>query len=246
VRHTVEAIVGAVIGSLAVPERLVHGYYDDAGTLIVAGSTSPLSPRQRTTIVRLLRKPSGPHPWPTEMPTGRLGHYGRDRITVAFVDPTLVDEVSADSAYEHGRWRYLTRFIRPRPTSTPTRSPHQTTVPKPDREGPCHRQGPSSRAATLVRGVQRAFLVNHGGRKRPTRYQHIAQARSGRSRRPSLLPPPVAMRPGGAGLGGLPALAVVGGRDARPSPPASRGSRLPDVGARWRSLISSSASRDSP
>jgi ATP-dependent DNA ligase len=119
VRHTAEAIVGAVTGSLDEPERLVLGYYDNAGALIVAGSTSPLSARQRATIAPLLRAPGGPHPWPTEMPTGRLGHYGRDRITVKLVDPTLVVEVSADNAYEHGRWRHLTRFVRARPDLTP-------------------------------------------------------------------------------------------------------------------------------
>ena len=119
VRHTAEAIVGAVTGTLAEPERLVLGYYDDVGTLIVAGSTSPLSPRQRTAVAPLLRPPAGMHPWPTEMPAGRLGHYGRDRITVQLVDPALVVEVSADNAYEHGRWRHLTRFVRVRPDLTP-------------------------------------------------------------------------------------------------------------------------------
>ncbi|MGH3660125.1 MAG: hypothetical protein ACRDUA_26100, partial [Micromonosporaceae bacterium] len=52
-------------------------------------------------------------------PTGRLGHYGRDRIIVALVDPTLAIEVSADNAYEYGRWRHLTRFVRVRPDLTP-------------------------------------------------------------------------------------------------------------------------------
>jgi len=118
VRHTAEAIVGAVTGSLAEPERLLLGYHDDTGALIVAGSTSPLSPRQRTTITPLLRAPRGPHPWPTEMPTGRLGHYGRDHVTVELNDLILVVEVSADNAYEHGRWRHLTRFVRVRPDLT--------------------------------------------------------------------------------------------------------------------------------
>jgi ATP-dependent DNA ligase len=103
VRHTAKALVGAVTGSLDVPERLVLGYYADTGTLTVAGSTSPLPPRQRKTVAALLWPPAGDHPWPTEMPTGRLGHYSRDRVTVQLVDPTLVVEVSADNAYEHGR-----------------------------------------------------------------------------------------------------------------------------------------------
>ena len=90
------------------------GFYD-SGALIVAGSTSSLAPRQRSTVTPLLRPPVGLHPWPTEMPTGRLGHYGRDWINVQLVDPTLVVEISADNAHEHGRWLHLTRFVRVRP-----------------------------------------------------------------------------------------------------------------------------------
>ena len=48
---------------------------------------------------------------------GVLG--GGRRLPVTRVDPTLVVEIHADSAFEYGRWRHLTRYIRLRPDLTP-------------------------------------------------------------------------------------------------------------------------------
>jgi len=61
--------------ALVAPERLVLGYYDAAGTLIVAGSAAPLSPCQRKEIVPQRPTHAGAHPWPTELPTGWVGAY---------------------------------------------------------------------------------------------------------------------------------------------------------------------------
>ena len=119
VRETVEVIVGAVTGTLVTPDRLVLGLYDAAGQLSVAGGTAPLSPRQRAQLTVLLQPPRVPHPWPTELPQGRMGHFGGGRLEVALVEPFVV-EVSADRSFEFGRWRHVTRFVRARPDLAPS------------------------------------------------------------------------------------------------------------------------------
>ena len=55
------------------------------------------------------------HPWPPVLPAGRTGVFRGDKeLPVTLVEPTLVVEVLADAAYEYGRWRHLTRYLRPR------------------------------------------------------------------------------------------------------------------------------------
>ena len=66
-----------------------------------------------------MRPPVQEHPWPTEIGSGRLGHWGGGPTAVTRVEPTLVVEVSADTAVEQGRWRHLTRFVRTRPDLSP-------------------------------------------------------------------------------------------------------------------------------
>jgi ATP-dependent DNA ligase len=118
VRDTVEVVVGAVTGGLDAPERLVLGLYDDAGELVVAGGTTALSARQREELGGLLREPSTPHPWPTELPQGRMGHFGGGKLEVSLVEPFVV-EVNADRSFEYGKWRHVTRFVRARPDLDP-------------------------------------------------------------------------------------------------------------------------------
>jgi ATP-dependent DNA ligase len=115
IRHTTEAVVGAVIGARDNPQRLVLGLYDASGSLRIAGGTSLLQPRERTALGSLLRPPAGTHPWPAELPAGRMGHFGGGRIAVTLVEPSLVVDISADSAFEHGKWRHITTFVRTRP-----------------------------------------------------------------------------------------------------------------------------------
>jgi ATP-dependent DNA ligase len=123
VRNTVEVLVGAVIGSRNVPERLVLALYDPQGQLFVVGGTGELSRRERDEIAHLLAEPRGDHPWPPELPTGRMGRFGGGKVAVQLVDPTLVVEVSADNAFEQGKWRHLTRFVRTRPDLTASEVP---------------------------------------------------------------------------------------------------------------------------
>lgn len=123
IRDTVEAVVGAVTGSLQQPESLVLGYYNAAGTLMVAGSTTPLTRLQQHQVAAQLRPAPGGHPWPDRIGSGRLGHWGGPPRAVTRVDATLVVEISADTAVTAGAWRLVTRFIGSGRTSTPRRSP---------------------------------------------------------------------------------------------------------------------------
>jgi ATP-dependent DNA ligase len=119
-RASAEALVGAVTGPLTRPERLILALPDGEGRLVIAGSTGPLSPGQQRDIGGLLRAPVGGHPWPDQIPTGWIGGWsGPSRLAVTLVEPDLVVEVDADAAYEHRRWRHLTRLIRARPDLSP-------------------------------------------------------------------------------------------------------------------------------
>ncbi len=113
-RDTVEVIVGAVIGTPESAERLILGAYDSAMELRIVGATGELSAPQRQALREHLFS-AVEHPWPSEIPAGRLGHWGGGMQLVHPVEPTLVVEVSADRAFDHGRWRHLTRYVRARP-----------------------------------------------------------------------------------------------------------------------------------
>ena len=132
-RATAEAIVGAVTGSLTAPDRLILALPTPDGALVVAGGTAPLSPRQSREIAALLRPPThGEHPWPEVLPSGRTGALGGPRrLPVTLVEPDLVVEIEADTAYEYGRWRHLTRLVRVRPD----RGAADVTAPQGERFG---------------------------------------------------------------------------------------------------------------
>lgn len=127
-RETHEVVVGAVLGSMAAPARLVLGYYParagdsgPRGRLQVAGATMAFADKGLSrTIGRLLEPARDDHPWPAQMPSGWLGQWGGPAHTVHRVTPLLVVEVSADTAFEHGRWRHLVRFVRTREDLDPS------------------------------------------------------------------------------------------------------------------------------
>jgi hypothetical protein len=112
-------VVGAITGTLTAPDRLVVGYLDPDGDLVVAGTTGRLSRRQADEVRPLLGAADDEHPWPEDVGTARSGHWGRTPKKVTLVEPTAVVEIAADSAVEHGRWRHLTKFVRTRPDLTP-------------------------------------------------------------------------------------------------------------------------------
>lgn len=115
-RASAEALVGAVTGTLRHPERLILALPGENGELVVAGSTAPLTLTEQRAVAALLRVPDGEHPWPPEISSGPLGGWsGGRRTAIERVEPVLVVEVEADTAYEHRRWRHVTRFLRARP-----------------------------------------------------------------------------------------------------------------------------------
>jgi ATP-dependent DNA ligase len=118
-RDSVDVIVGAVTGSVARPERLVLGLFHD-NELHIAGGTSALSTVQQRALGPLLVAAGAEHPWPTTIGGGHVGYWGGKDIDIVRVEPCVVVEVAADTAFEHGRWRHLTTFLRPRPDLQPT------------------------------------------------------------------------------------------------------------------------------
>jgi ATP-dependent DNA ligase len=119
-RHTTEAIVGAVVGELSAPERLVLGAYDDRGKLRIVGGTGALAALQAREIGALLIAADA-HPWPAEVPAFALfGLPGQhDAIALTRVEPVVVAEISPDTAFERGRWRHSVRFVRVRVDADP-------------------------------------------------------------------------------------------------------------------------------
>jgi ATP-dependent DNA ligase len=109
-RDTVEAIVGAVTGTLERPEVLVVGRYRGK-ELEVVGRTVKLSDEQSAAIGRLLKPGGARHPWPDEIST----HWGRGSKTpMVKVRPAVVVEVAADAALQAGHYRHPLRLVRHR------------------------------------------------------------------------------------------------------------------------------------
>ena len=111
IHNTQEATVGAVIGPVEQPVRLILGLVDGAGRLRVAGATHPLSSRESAELAAVLVG-ADDHPWPAELSTRQLGRFSREPVAITRVEPTVIVEVEADTAFEHGRWRHLTRYRR--------------------------------------------------------------------------------------------------------------------------------------
>jgi ATP-dependent DNA ligase len=73
----------------------------------------------RAELQRLLRPPHTDHPWPLRLPSSRFGQTSGTEIEYTQVAPQLVVEVETDTAYEHGRWRHATKYLRLRPDLAP-------------------------------------------------------------------------------------------------------------------------------
>ena len=56
------------------------------------------------------------HPRPEPLPASWSGQLERpEPLRYVQVDPTVVAEIDADIAFEHGRWRHGVRYARARP-----------------------------------------------------------------------------------------------------------------------------------
>lgn len=118
-RHTVEAVIGAVTGSLARPSRIILGRYDAIGRLRIAGTTTALTPQLRDALAGRLRQGGPTHPWPEAITTA----WGSDPAPIQRVVPDVVIEVSVDVANDKGRWRHPARPVRLRPELHPSQLP---------------------------------------------------------------------------------------------------------------------------
>lgn len=122
-RHTTEAIVGAVAGHLAVPSGVLLGRYDDEGRLRYAGRSLPLTQHAAAELARLLRPAAAGHPWQGWSFSAGWGR--RELLQVDLVMPELVAEVSADIARDAaGRWRHPVRYVRIRAEMHPMQVPN--------------------------------------------------------------------------------------------------------------------------
>ena len=120
-RCTTEAIIGGVTGTLARPETLLVGRYDLAGRLRYTGRSFPLSTTLQQQIAPHLAPAAGTawaganHPWPQPLPAGWSGQLPRpEPLPYLQVVPTVVVEISVDTAFENMRWRHGVRVLRTR------------------------------------------------------------------------------------------------------------------------------------
>lgn len=115
-RDTHEVIVGAITGTLTHPTTVIAGLHR-GGKLVVVGRTVPLTTTQSGELGAILDPAGQGHPWPARISSGRFG--GRSTTPTTRVDPTVIAEVSADSARENGVWRHGLHYLRHRPDLTP-------------------------------------------------------------------------------------------------------------------------------
>ncbi|MEU8226181.1 ATP-dependent DNA ligase [Kribbella sp. NPDC048915] len=115
-RDTIEAIIGAVTGSLRHPELLVVGRYRGK-ELEVVGRTVQLHDDQAAAIGKLLKPAGARHPWPDQIST----HWGRgSKTSIVKVRPAVVVEVAADAALQAGHYRHPLRLVRHRSDLDPS------------------------------------------------------------------------------------------------------------------------------
>ncbi|WP_233197113.1 ATP-dependent DNA ligase [Verrucosispora sp. ts21] len=120
-RIVTEAIIGGVTGGFSRPETVLLGRFDRRRRLRYTGRSHPLTLDQRAALAELLSPPRMPrpgsvaHPWPQPLPASWSGQLDRpEPLPYAQVEPTVVAEIDADVAFEHGRWRHRVRYARTR------------------------------------------------------------------------------------------------------------------------------------
>lgn len=117
-RHTTEALVGAVTGSLHAPTTALLGRYDTSGRFRYIGRTTTLSAAVRHAMAEQLYAADVGHPW-----TGRtfsVGWGSREHLAALLVVPEVVAEVAVDVARDQaGRCRHPVRLTRIRTDIAP-------------------------------------------------------------------------------------------------------------------------------
>jgi hypothetical protein len=112
----------AVTGSLARPQTLLLGRFDDAGQLRYAGRTVPLTTAAGEDLAPLLRPAAAGHAWAGLSFSAAWGV--RETLEITLVAPQLVAEVAADVALDSvGRWRHPLRLQRIRADMEPADVP---------------------------------------------------------------------------------------------------------------------------
>jgi ATP-dependent DNA ligase len=120
IRSSAEGLVGGVLGPLQRPKALILGRPDSSGRLRVIGRTSSLPVTARAELGALLAAPVGRHPWPETLPGSRFGQLPGERVSYTQAEPVLVVEFEHDSAWERGRFRHPTAFLRLRTELRPS------------------------------------------------------------------------------------------------------------------------------
>ncbi|MFD3843017.1 ATP-dependent DNA ligase [Streptomyces sp. NPDC058642] len=127
-RHTTEAIVGAVTGSLVAPTTALLGRYDESGRLRYTGRTTTLGAAVRHALADQLHAGHTDHPWAGR--TFSVGWGSREQLSVHLVVPEVVAEVAVDVARDQaGRWRHPVRLTRIRIDRTSDDVPLFATAP---------------------------------------------------------------------------------------------------------------------
>ncbi|MFC9679033.1 hypothetical protein [Streptomyces sp. NPDC056948] len=117
-RHTTEAVIGAVTGAPAAPTTALLGRFDADGRLQYAGRTAALNLAVRQALAAELQPGAAAHPWTGW--TFSAGWGSREQLAVRLVEPVVVAEVAVDVSLDAaGRWRHPVRLERVRSDLAP-------------------------------------------------------------------------------------------------------------------------------
>jgi ATP-dependent DNA ligase len=87
--------------------------------IVEAAGVLPAGVRLDGELGTVLTASVGAHPWPDTLSGSRFGQVAGDRVSYTQVEPALVVEFEHDSAWERGRFRHPTSFVRLRPDLAP-------------------------------------------------------------------------------------------------------------------------------
>ncbi|MFI5688377.1 ATP-dependent DNA ligase [Streptomyces sp. NPDC051636] len=121
-RHSTEAVIGAVTGTLATPTTALLGRFNAAGQLQYVGRTAVLNAAARQSLARELQPGRPGHPWTGW--TFSVGWGARQELHVQLVEAIIVAEGAFDVSLDaSGRWRQPVRLMRVRTDLAPSEIP---------------------------------------------------------------------------------------------------------------------------